>query len=159
LMLGKCTPIDEEGRAGEPLFPEVKSGLDRVGEGRVFALDDAAQEAAIARALRELTGRGRAQVTLAGRGRLLARAYLDSERKLDVHFVNLELQDGAFVPAQGVQVTIAGQAAGGGRAAYWFAPERSGGKDGERITLNPSGFAVSTILPSVEAYALLAVPR
>jgi len=159
LMLGKCTPIDEEGRAGEPLFPEVKSGLDRVGEGRVFALDDAAQEAAIARALRELTGRGRAQVTLAGRGRLLARAYLDSERKLDVHFVNLELQDGAFAPAQGVQVTIAGQAAGGGRAAYWFAPERSGGKDGERITLNPSGFAVSTILPSVEAYALLAVPR
>ena len=98
-------------------------------------------------------------MTLAGRGRLLARAYLDSERKLDVHFVNLELQDGAFAPAQGVQVTIAGQAAGGGRAAYWFAPERSGGKDGERITLNPSGFAVSTILPSVEAYALLAVPR
>jgi len=159
LMLGKCTPIDEEGRAGEPLFPEVKSGLDRVGEGRVFALDDGAQEAAIARALRELAGRGRAQVTLTGRGRLLARAYLDPERKLDVHFVNLELQDGAFAPAQGVQVTIAGQAAGGGRAAYWFAPERSGGKDGERIPLNPSGFAVSTILPSVEAYALLAVPR
>src|SRR5207253_2790446 len=72
LMLGKCTPIDEEGRAGEPLFPEVKSGLDRVGEGRVFALDDGAQEAAIARALRELAGRGRAQVTLTGRGRLLA---------------------------------------------------------------------------------------
>jgi hypothetical protein len=159
LMIGKCTPIDEEGRAGEPLFPEVKSGLDRVGEGRVFALDEGAQEAAITRALRELTGRGRAQVTLAGRGHLLARAYLDPERKLDVHFVNLELQDGAFAPAQGVQVTIAGQAAGGGRAAYWFAPGRSGGKDGERITLNPSGFAVSTILPSVEAYALLAVPR
>src|SRR2546425_13226118 len=93
-MLGKCTPIDEEGRAGEPLFPEVKSGLDRVGEGRVFALDDGAQEAAIARALRELAGRGRAQVTLTGRGRLLARAYLDPERKLDVHFVSLELQDG-----------------------------------------------------------------
>ena len=117
------------------------------------------QEAAISRALRELSGRGRAQVILTGRGRLLARAYLDPERKLDVHFVNLDLQNDAVVPAQGVQVTIAGQAAGGGRAAYWFAPERSGGKDGERIPLNPSGFSVSTILPSVHSYALLAVPR
>jgi hypothetical protein len=158
LVLGRCAPIDEEGRAGDPVFPEAKSGLERVGEGRVFALDEGAQEQAVTRALRELAGR-RAQVALTGRGRLLARAYLDPERKLDVHFVNLELQDGAFVPAQGVQVTIAGQAAGGGRAAYWFAPERAGGKDGERITLNPSGFSVSTILPSVSAYALLAVPR
>jgi hypothetical protein len=159
LLLGKCLPVDDEGRIGDPVFPEVKSGLEPVGEGRVYALDDGAQEPAIARALRELSGRGRAQITLSGRGRLLARAYLDPERKLDVHFVNLDLQDEGFVPAQGVQVTIAGQAAGGGRAAYWFAPERSGGKDGERITLNPSGFSVSTILPSVNAHALLAVPR
>ncbi len=159
LLLGKCTPIDEEARVGDPVFPEARSGLERVGEGRVFALDDAAQEAAFARGLRELSGRGRAQVFLSGRGRLLSRAYLDPERKLDVHFVNLELNEDRFVPAQGVQVTIAGQAAGGGRAGYWFAPERSGGKDGERILLNPSGFAVSTILPSVTGYALLAVPR
>jgi len=159
LLLGKCMPVDEEGRIGDPVFPQVKSGLEPVGEGRVFALDDGAQEAAISRALRELSGRGRAQVTLTGRGRLLTRAYLDPERKLDVHFVNLDLQNDAVVPAQGVQVTIAGQAAGGGRAAYWFAPERSGGKDGERIPLNPSGFSVSTILPSVHSYALLAVPR
>ena len=76
-----------------------------------------------------------------------------------MHFVNLDLQEDGFVPAQGVQATIAGQAAGGGRAAYWFAPERSGGRDGERITLNPSGFSVSTILPSVHSHALLAVPR
>jgi hypothetical protein len=159
LLLGKCAAIDEEGRTGDPLFPEAKSGLERVGEGRAFALDEAAQDAAIARALRELSGRARPQVTLSGRGRLFARAYLDPERKLDVHFVNLDLHDGAFAPAQGVQVSIAGQAAGGGRSGYWFAPERSGGKDGERITLNPSGFSVSTILPSVGAYALLAVPR
>jgi hypothetical protein len=159
LLLGKCMPVDEEGRVGEPVFPEVKSGLEPVGEGRVFALDDSAQEAAISRALRELAGRGRAQVTLSGRGRLIARAYLDPERKLDMHFVNVDLQGEAFVPAQGVQVAIAGQAAGGGRAAYWFAPERSGGEDGERIVLNPSGFSVSTILPAVQSYALLAVPR
>jgi hypothetical protein len=91
---------------------------------------------------------------MSGRGRLFARAYLDPERKLDVHLVNLET-----TPAQGIQLTIAGQAAGGGRSGYWFAPERDGGKDGERITLNPSGFSVSTILPSVSSYALLAVPR
>jgi hypothetical protein len=159
LLLGKCLPVDEEGRIGDPVFPEVKSGLEPVGEGRVFALDDGAQEAAVLRALRELLGRGRSQVTLSGRGRILSRAYLDPERKLDVHFVNLDLQNDGFVPAQGVQASIAGQAAGGGRSGYWFAPERSGGKDGERIPLNPSGFSVSTILPSVHAYALLAVPR
>ena len=159
LLLGKCTPIDEEARAGEPLFPEAKSGIERIGEGRVLALDDGAQEAAVARGLRELAGRGRAQILLSGRGRLFSRAYLDPERKLDIHFVNLELQNGSVVPAQGVQISIAGQAAGGGRAGYWFAPERSGGKDGERITLNPSGFSVSTILPSVEQYAILTIPR
>lgn len=155
LLLGRASVADDEGRAGEVLFPEVKSGLDRSGEGRVYALEDAAQ---LPRALRELGPRP--QLTLAGRGKLWARAYLDPERKLDLHLVNLELrEDGSFAPAQGVQVQIAGQAAGGGRSGYWFAPERAGGMDGERIPLSPSGFSVSTILPSVDAYALLAVPR
>ena len=157
LLVGKAHSADDEGRTGEALFPEVKSGLDRVGEGRVYALDDSAPgalESLLSRALRELAGRGRAQLILAGRGRLFTRAYLDPERKLDVHLVNLDER-----PAQGVQLSIAGQAAGGGRSGYWFAPERDGGRDGERISLNPSGFSVSTILPSVDAYALLAVPR
>ena len=154
LLFGRCATVDEEGRAGDPAFPEVKAALDRLGEGRAQALDDAAPEAALDRAIRELSGRARAQITLAGRGRVFARGYLDPERKLDVHLVNLDT-----APAQGVQLTIAGQAAGGGRSGYWFAPERDGGKDGERITLNPSGFSVSTILPSIAGYALLAVPR
>ena len=67
----------------------------------MFALDDGAQEAAFMRALRELSGRGRAQVVLSGRGQLLSRAYLDPERKLDVHFVNLELTTDGFVPPRG----------------------------------------------------------
>ena len=162
LLLGKALPMDQEGRSGEPLFPEVKSGLDRVGEGRVYALDDGAPgaiEALLSRALRELAGRGRAQISISGRGKIFSRAYLDPERKLDVHLVNLDLRGDALAPAQGVQMSIAGQAAGGGRSGYWFAPERDGGRDGERITLNPSGFSVSTILPIIDAYALLAVPR
>lgn len=162
LLVGKALPLDEEGRVGDPLFPEVKSGLDQVGEGRVFAVDENAPgglDSLLSRAVRELAGRGHAQVTLTGRARLFSRAYLDPERKLDVHLVNLDLRDSALAPAQGVQVTIAGQAAGGGRSGYWFAPERDGGKDGERIVLNPSGFSVSTILPGIHAYALLAVPR
>ena len=162
LVVGRAAAVDDEGRIGEPLFPEVKSGLDRVGEGRVYAVDDGAPgalDALLSRALRELAGRGRAQITLAGRGKVFSRAYLDPERKLDVHLVNLDVREGGMTAAQGVQITIAGQAAGGGRAGYWFAPERAGGKDGERITLNPSGFSVSTILPSIDAHALLAVPR
>ena len=159
LMIGRAAPVDEEGRGGEPLFAAVKSGLDRSGEGRVYVLEENAAEPLVTKALRELLGRSRPQVTLSGRGRILACAYLDPERKLDVHLVNLDLRESGFAPAQGVQVQIAGQAAGGGRSGYWFAAERSGGKDGERITLNPSGFSVSTILPSIDAYALLAVPR
>jgi hypothetical protein len=155
LIIGRCAVSDDEGRLGELVFPSVKSGLERVGEGRVYALDESAT--LLPRALREL-GR-RPQLSIAGRGRVLLRAYVDAERKLDVHLVNLDLREAGVLAAQGVQLTVAGSAAGGGRIGYWFAQEREGGRDGERITLNPSGFSVSTILPSVEAYALLAVPR
>lgn len=159
LLAGRCAVIDDEGRAGDAVFPEAKSGLERVGEGRVLALDEGADLAALQRAARELLGRGRAHLSISGRAQVVARAYLDPERKLDVHLVNCDLRDGALVPAQGVQLFIAGQAAGGGRAGYWFSPEREGGRDGERIVLNPSGFSVSTVLPAVGAHALLAVPR
>ena len=159
LLVGKCATIDDEGRPGEVVFPEVKSGLERVGEGRVLAVEEGADLPALQRAARELLGRGRAHLSLSGRAQIVARAYLDPERKLDVHLVNCDLRDGALVPGQGVQLFIAGQAAGGGRAGYWFSPDREGGRDGERIVLNPSGFSVSTVLPAVGAHALLAVPR
>lgn len=160
IVVGKCAPCDDEGRIGPPLFPEVKSGMERVGEGRVYAIgtdsdSPAAPEVQVVRAARELLGRGRAHLSLSGRARLFARAYLDPERKLDVHLVNFD----APRPAQGVLLHIAGQAAGAGRTGYWFAPERAAGKDGERISLNPSGFSVSTVLPGIAAGALLAVPR
>lgn len=159
LQVGRCAAIDDEGRQGDAVFPEVKSGLERVGEGRVLAIDEDADLAALQRTARELLGRGRAHLSLSGRAQIVARAYLDPERKLDVHLVNCDLRDGTLVPGQGVQLFIAGQAAGGGRAGYWFSPEREGGRDGERIVLNPSGFSVSTVLPAIGAHALLAVPR
>jgi hypothetical protein len=160
IVVGKCAPCDEEGRIGAPVFPEAKSGMERIGEGRVYAIgadssSPPAPETQVVRAARELLGRGRAHLSLSGRARLFARAYLDPERKLDVHLVNLD----APRPAQGVLLHIAGQAAGAGRTGYWFAPERAAGKDGERISLNPSGFSVSTVLPGISAGALLAVPR
>ena len=168
LLVGSCTKIDEEGRSLGPLFPEVDDGLERVAEGRVYGVaatagpvlpPPEALEPLVQKALRELLGRTPRSLTMQGRGQLLARAYLDPERKLDVHLVNLDLKDGhGFGAAQGVLLQIAGAAAGAGRTGHWFAPDR-GGKDGERITLNPSGFSVSTVLPSVGACALLSVPR
>ncbi|HWE25012.1 MAG TPA: hypothetical protein VG496_13820, partial [Myxococcales bacterium] len=160
IVVGRCASCDEEGRPGPVVFPEAKSGLERVSEGRVYAIQtesDAAQapQALVVRAARELLGRGRSHLSVSGRARLFARAYLDPERKLDVHLVNLD----APRPAQGVLLHIAGQAAGASRTGYWFAPERDTGKDGERIALNPSGFSVSTVLPGIAASALLAVPR
>jgi hypothetical protein len=166
LLAGPCHLVDEEGNRGEPLFADLKPGLDRQGDGRIWAIDPQGPLAApaqlptlVLRAARELLGRGRQSLTLAGRGQILALAYLDPERKLDVHLVNLDLREAGFGPAQGLMLHIAGQAAGGGRAGYWFAPERAGGRDGERISLNPSGFSVSTVLPNIGANALLAVPR
>ena len=171
LLVGPCTLIDEEGRPQRPLFPEAKAGLERLGEGRLWTIvtnaqgelpQGAALEALVLRAARELMGRRRPLLALTGRGRLWARAYLDPERKLDVHLANLDLQEADPAGAalvQGALLTIAGAAAGGGRTGYWFGPERSTGKDGERVTLNPSGFSVSCVLPGVGATGLLAVPR
>ena len=174
LLVGRAAVIDDEGRPGDPVFLEVKPGMNRLGEGRLYFVEapqaqaapqaQSAQlvqplEQAVLRGARELFGRGRAQLTLSGRGQIFARAYLDPERKLDVHLVNLDLTAGQLVPSQGALLHIAGQAAGAGRTGYWFAPERDGGRDGERISLNPSGFSVSTVLPSFAVAALLAVPR
>jgi len=159
LVVGRCGTVDEEGRPLGLVFPEARHGIERVGEGRVLgvALDQDApvgQDAQVLKAARDLLGRGKAQLTLSGRARLFARAYLDPERKLDVHFVNLEEK-----PAQGVLLGVAGQAAGASRSGYWFAPERDSGKDGERIVLNPSGFSLSTVLPAIGGSALLTIPR
>lgn len=169
VLVGPCAVVDDEGRAKGPLFPEAKAGLERLGEGRLWTVAANAQgelpagaalEALVLRAARELLGRRRPQLSLSGRGQLWARAYLDPERKLDVHLTNLETKlDEAGALAQGLLLTIAGAAAGGGRTAFWFAPGRTEGKDGERIALNPSGFAVSTVLPALGSSALLSVPR
>lgn len=166
LLAGPCTLVDDEGRSGEPLFAGLKPGLERQGEGRIWAIapqgaqpPQAQLGPLILRAARELLGRGRQSLTLAGRGQIFARAYLDAERKLDVHLVNLALTEAGFGPAQGLTLHIAGQAAGGGRLGYWFSPEHAAGRDGERVALNPSGFSMSTVLPAIGATALLAVPR
>ena len=166
LLVGRCAVLDDEGRAVEPVFPDLKAGLNRIGKGRIWAVvpdgevpSPAALEPQIARAARELLGRGRASLTLTGRGSLLVRGYLDPERKLDVHMVNLDVKDGAAVPAQGITLHIAGQVAGGGRSGYWFAPDREKGTEGERIALNAAGFGVSTVLPRVGTSALLTIPR
>jgi hypothetical protein len=166
LMIGRCALVDDEGRTLEKLFPDAKAGLNRVGQGRVWAVlpeeDPApgpALEAQIVRAARELLGRGRASLTLTGRGALLVRGYLDPERKLDVHLVNLDVREAGPVPAQGITLHVAGQVAGGGRTGFWFAPDRDKGTDGERIALNPAGFGVSTVLPRVGTAAMLTIPR
>jgi len=159
LLVGRCALLDDEGRAVEPVFAGARAGLNRIGEGRAWAVapeEDAPRdaEAQIGRAARELLGRGRASLTLTGRGSLLLRAYLDPERKLDVHVVNLDA-----APAQGMTLHVAGQVAGGGRSGFWFAPDREKGTEGERIALNPAGFGVSTVLPRLGGSALLTVPR
>ena len=166
LLVAAWSVLDDEGRAVEKLFPEAKAGLNRSGEGRIWAITPDGEppsapqlEAQVARAARELLGRGRASLSLTGRGSLLVRGYLDPERKLDVHLVNLEMRDTGPVAAQGLTLHVAGQVAGGGRSGYWFAPDRDQGSAGERIALNAAGFGVSTVLPRLGGSALLTIPR
>jgi len=67
---------------------------------------------------------------------------------LDVHLVSLGPER-----AQGVTLFLGSQVAGGVRRGRFVS---SDGTD-VRIPLNPSGYSLSTVLPSFEGYAVLSL--
>lgn len=158
IVIGALGGVDDDGRIAPAPFPDPKPGLTRKGDGNVYGIapGDApmpsheALAAELSRGLGAALGKGRRAVALAGAAAMVARAYLDPERKLDVHFANLDR-----APVRGATVQLTGAIAGAGRKAFLLRP----GKEPEKVALTPSGFGVTAVLPDIDRYALLTVPR
>jgi hypothetical protein len=158
LIIGDLGAVDEMGRdAPSPLPPGKPAGV-RVGNGNVAAIAplpaprpgavlEPAKLDALSRPVAMLLGRGRRAASVAGRTPVLATLYRNEER-LDAHLVTL----GPGV-AQGATLFLGLHVAGtAGRARF----QSASGHD-EKITMNPSGYSISTVLPAFKGYAVLSV--
>jgi hypothetical protein len=114
---------------------------------RAGAVLEPAQLEPIAKPLSGLLGRGRRAASVAGRTPLFAALYRNEER-LDAHIVTL----GAG-PARGSTLFLGLHVAGTARRARF---QSAAGHD-EKIVMNPSGYSISTVLPSFQGYAVLSV--
>lgn len=158
LLLGELAPVDGDGRPGGPSLPPGKPAGVKVGKGTLVALPalpapragallEPAQLDPLARALSVLLGKGRRAASVAGRTPLFVALARNAER-LDAHLVSL-----GPAPAQGVTLFLGAHVAGPARRARFQATD---GRD-ERITMNPSGYSISTVLPAFQGYATLSI--
>lgn len=158
LVLGELSAVDGAGRpAGAPLPPGKPSGV-KVGKGTLVALPrlspprpgallEPAQLEPLARALAALIGKGRRAASVAGRTPLFVALDRNAGR-LDAHLASL-----GTAPAQGVTLFLGLHVAGTARRARF----RSADGHDEWITMNPSGYSISTVLPSFRGYAVLSI--
>ena len=73
-----------------------------------------------------------------------------TEDRLDAHLVTLGPE-----PAQGTTLFLGVEVAG---SARWGRFQSAAGAD-EKIGMNPSGYAISTVLPAFQGYAVLSIGR
>lgn len=156
LAFGEPAQVDECGRPAGSFLPGGKAGGVKVGSGTLAELPsltpekgspDAVDPAALEKALAALLGKGRRAAGVSGRAPLLVVLQRTGEA-LDVHLVSL-----AAERAQGVTLFLGSQVAGGVRRGRFVSAD---GSD-VRIPLNPSGYSLSTVLPSFEGYAVLSL--
>ncbi len=105
------------------------------------------EPAALEKALATLLGRGRRAAGVSGRAQLLVVLQQTGE-SVDAHLVSLGSER-----AQGVTLFLGSQVAGGVRRGRFVSAD---GSD-VRIPLNPSGYSLSTVLPSFSGYAVLSL--
>lgn len=155
LCLGDPGAVDDAGRPAPAPIPSGKASGLRVGRGMLVELPRLEPTRAnphglevLARGLQVLLGRGRRAASTAGRTPLLVTLHR-ADGRLDAHLVAL----GAG-PARGSTLFLGLQVAGDARRGRFKSTD---GVD-ERVPLNPSGYAVSTVLPSFEGYAVLSLP-
>jgi hypothetical protein len=158
LCLGEPGAVDEAGRKAPSQLPGGKATGAKVGKGLIAEipplpaarpgqlLEEKALEP-LARAVAALLGRGRRAAGVSGRAPLLVAMYQNEER-LDVHLATLGR------PAQGVTLFLGLHVAGAARRARFQATD---GRD-EKIVMNPSGYSISTVLPSFDGFAVLSLP-
>ncbi|MGC3999811.1 MAG: hypothetical protein QM767_21165 [Anaeromyxobacter sp.] len=156
LAFGEAGTVDEQGRPAGPLLPGGKPGGVKVGAGTVAELPPLAPEkgsaepllpATLEKALVVLLGRGRRAAGVAGRHPLLVVLQRSGEA-VDVHLVSLGADR-----VQGVTLFLGEHVAGGVRRGRFVS---SDGTD-VKIAMNPSGYSLSTVLPSFRGYAVLAL--
>lgn len=154
LAFGAPAGVDEGGRSTGAFLPSGKPGGVRVGKGTLVELPALAPEKGsgggpdpdlLERGIAALLGRGRRASRLAGRTQVLAVLYRTGEA-LDVHLVAPER-------AQGATLFLGEHVAGGVRRGRFVS---SDGAD-VRIPMNPSGYSISTVLPSFKGYAVLSL--
>ncbi|HET6437976.1 MAG TPA: hypothetical protein VFG59_07940, partial [Anaeromyxobacter sp.] len=156
LAFGEPGQVDELGRPAGAFLPGGKAGGVKVGSGTLAELPSLAPEkgtpepqdaAALEKALAALLGKARRAAGVSGRSPLLAVLQRTGEA-LDVHLASLGPDR-----AQGLTLFLGAHLAGGVRRARFLS---SDGSD-VRIPLNPSGYSLSTVLPSFQGYAVLSL--
>ncbi len=159
LAFGEPVVADEAGRPGATFLPSAKAGGTKVGQGTLAMLPPLAPEkpqkggdrppepAVLEKALSALLGKGRRAAGVAARVPLAVVLHR-SDATLLVHLVAPEGER-----AQGATLFLGVHVAGGARRARFVSVE---GTD-VRIPMNPSGYSVSTVLPSFRGYAVLSL--
>ena len=156
LAFGEPALVDECGRPAGSFLPGGKAGGVKVGSGTLAELPSLTPEkgspesiepAALEKALATLLGRGRRAAGVSGRAQLLVVLQQTGE-SVDAHLVSLGSER-----AQGVTLFLGSQVAGGVRRGRFVSAD---GSD-VRIPLNPSGYSLSTVLPSFSGYAVLSL--
>jgi hypothetical protein len=156
LAFGASGQVDEAGRPAGAFLPSGKPGGVRVGAGTLAELPSLAPEkgtaapvdpAAIEKAVSVLLRKGRRAARVAGRTPVLAVLHRTADA-LDVHLVALGPDR-----AQGATLFLGLHVAGGVRRARFISAD---GAD-VRIPMNPSGYSISTVLPSFRGYAILSL--
>jgi hypothetical protein len=161
LAFGRPVALDHGGRPSpQPFLPEGKASGVRVGQGTLVELPDLVpapasglppgppDPEALWRALELLLGKGvRAASTLA-RSPLHVSLCRDGGA-VDVHLVSLDER-----PLRGATLFLGVHVVGSPRRARFRSAE---GAD-ERITVNPSGYSVSSVLPAFRGWAVVSLP-
>lgn len=158
LAFGPVGAVDEAGRKGDSPLPNAKPAGTKVGKGVVAQIPalpplrpgqpiDPKTMDAVSRAVGVALGKRRA-AAVSGRAPVLVVLERDGER-LDAHLVALGQE-----PAQGTMLFLSQEHAGQARRARF---QSVAGAD-EKIVMNPSGNAISTVLPSFSGYAVLSLP-
>lgn len=170
LVVGACGAADDDGRPLAGPFPELRSGLNRVGEGTVFAFEPRAEDEAAPASVRtaaelsspleagitSLLGRGRRALALSGAD-VVVKTFVDPDRKLDVHLVGRDFDPvtGEARPVSGALLYLTGPAVGGARSGRLFLPD---GTD-RKVPLIPFGIGVRVSLPDFPGAAVFTVSR
>ena len=158
LVVGELSAVDTAGRPAAPPLAAAKPTGTKVGTGTVAALPaiaaprpgtllEPAQLEPLGRALSALLGKGRRAAGVAGRTPVFV-ALAKAGEKLEAHLVTL-----GPAAAQGVTLFLGLHVAGTARRARF---QSADGRD-ERISMNPSGYSISTVLPAFQGYAVLTI--